>query len=448
MPGHVRLTGGDFFNLAMELGTVRPGPPANICRLVLHLDGYLSSGSLLEAIRKTGIENWLASARWSRPIPFFIPRWKANGNGNGNDFFIHENEMAEDDRGKLPHTVLSRKVSPFNPPAFAFDLLHYPSRKSSLVITWHHALMDARGAEMLSAYIGVTVKGKGPAKPFFFERPATMKEDVSSWLRLPARSCFARKAIHTAASYSRSPIAAIGTSAKSKSGEGKDQVYKIISFDVEDTSSIDRACISAGAGFKISIYFLAAAIRAFDKVITSRGCKPSAYVVPVPIDTRKRGSLGPVFGNHITFLFFRAEQEDISSMNRLVTELSRQMTEQIRGMIPESFTTTMELFRNLPAGILALQAAGPTKGQIASFFFSFPGDTCPGLDSFLEVPVVEVLHLPPVSVPPGLSIIFNKYRGKLSVVLSFVEGWFDPDEIDLLDSSIRKELFHESDLLD
>ena len=429
----------------MELGTASPKPPANICRIVLHLDGYLSAGSLMEAVRKTGIENWLASAKWYRPIPFFIPRWKAGEGGNGT--IIHENRISEGDRGKLPLSVLSRKVSPFTPPAFAFDLLHYPSGKTSLVLTWHHALMDARGAEMLTTLIGVTGNGKGPGHSFFFDRPATLKEDASSWLRIPSRSCFARKAIHTAARYCRAPIAAIGT-AKSKSGEDHGQVYRVISFDSEDAALIDEACISAGAGFRISIYFLAATIRAFDKVISARGCKPSAYVVPVPIDTRKRGSMGPVFGNHITFLFFRAEQEDISSMNRLVNVLGKQMMEQIRDMTPESFTTTMELFRNLPMGIFALQAAGPTKGQIASFFFSFPGDTCHDLDSFLGVPVLEVLHLPPVSVPPGLSVIFNKHRGMLSVVLSFVEGWFDPDELNLLESSIRKELLHETSRLD
>lgn len=424
----------------MELGTASPKPPANICRLVLHLNGYLDAGLLREAVRRTGIENWLASARWYRPIPFFIPRWKANGNGSGNGFFISENKIAEDDRGKLPLSVLSRKVSPFTPPAFAFDLLHYPSGKSSLVLTWHHALMDARGAEMLTTYIGMTGNnGKGPGQPFLFDRPPTLKEDVSSWLRILGRSYFARKAIHTAARYCRAPIAAIGT-AKSSPGEEQYQVYRVISFDREEAVLIDQACIRAGANFRVSIYYLAATIRAFDKVLSSRGCKPSAYVVPVPLDTRKRGSMGPVFGNHITFLFFRAEQEDISSMNRLVSVLTKQMTDQIRGMTPESFTTTMELFRNLPMGIFALQAAGPTKGQIASFFFSFPGDTCHDLDRFLDVPVLEVLHLPPVSAPPGLSIIFNKYRGMLSVVLSFVEGWFDPDELDLLECSIRKEL--------
>ena len=429
----------------MELGTARPGPPANICRLVLHLDGYLSAETLMEAIRKTGIEHWLASARWYRPLPFFIPRWKTNGSGNG--FFISENDVAEDDRGKLPHSVRSRRVSPFTPPAFAFDLLHYPSGKTSFVLTWHHALMDARGAEMLTTRIGATGNGRGPGKFFFFDRPSTLKEDASSWLRIPARSCFARKAIHTAARYCRAPIAAIGIT-KSKSEEVQGQTFKVISFDKEETALIDHASVSAGASFRISMYFLAAAIMAFDKVMTSRGCEPSAYVVPVPIDTRKRGSMGPIFGNHITFLFFRAEQEDISSMHRLVTVLVRQMTEQIRGMIPESFTTTMELFRNLPAGIFALKAAGPTKGQIASFFFSFPGDTCHDLDSFLDVPVLEVLHLPPVSVPPGLSVIFNKYRGILSVVLSFAEGWFENDELDLIESSIRKELLHETSRLD
>lgn len=421
----------------MEHGTAGTRPPANICRLVLHLNGYLNPVALMEAVRKTGLENWLASARWSRPIPFFIPRWKANGSGNG--FFIHEHKIAEDDRGKLPLSVLSGKVNPFTPPAFAFDLLHYPSGKSSLIFTWHHALMDARGAEMLITHIGMTGNGKGPGQPLLFVRSPTLIEDVSSWLRIPVRSCFARKAIHTAASYCRAPIAALGT-AKSRPGEEQYQVYRVISFDREEAALIDQACIRAGANFRISIYYLAATIRAFDRVISSRGCKPSAYVVPVPLDTRKRGSNGPVFGNHITFLFFRAEQEDISSMTRLVSVLGKQMRDQIRNMTPESFTTTMELFRNLPMGIFALQAAGPTKGQIASFFFSFPGDTCQDLDRFLDIPVLEVLHLPPVSVPPGLSIIFNKYRGMLSVVLSFVEGWFTPDELDLIEFSIRKEL--------
>ncbi len=439
IPSQIRLTGGDFFNLAMELGTARVKPPANICRLILHLDGYLSAGSLMEAVRNIGIDNWLANARWYRPIPFFTPKWKASEGVNG--FLVHENRISEDDRRKLPLFVLSRKVSPFTPPAFAFDLLQYASGKTSLVLTWHHSLMDARGAEMLAAYIGETVNGKGPGQPFLFDRPATLKEDVYSWLRIPERSCFARKAIHTAARYCRAPIASTET-AKSKSGGEQGQVYRIISFDREETVLIDKACINAGANFKISIYFLAAAIRAFDRVISFRGCEPSAYVVPVPIDTRKRGSMGPVFGNHITFLFFRAEQEDISSMNRLVTVLGKQMMEQIRSMTPESFTTTMELFRNLPAGILAIQAAGPTKGQIASFFFSYPGDTCSELDHFLGVPVSDVLHLPPISVPPGLSIIYNKYRGMLSVVLSFAEGWFNPDELDLLEMSIRKELLN------
>ncbi|HAS17203.1 MAG: hypothetical protein A2Y48_08005 [Nitrospirae bacterium RIFCSPLOW2_12_42_9] len=438
IPGYVRLTGGDFFNLAMELGTASPTPPANICRLILHLDGHLDARLLREAVRNTGTEDWLANARWSRPIPFFIPRWKVNGSKNG--FLIHENNINEEGPRELPRSVLSRKVSPFSPPAFAFDIIYYPSGKSSLVFTWHHALMDARGAEMLLTYIDRLGNGKGTGQPILFDRPPTLKEDVSTWLRFLVRSYFARKAIHTAARYCRAPIATIETTELRR---GKDQGYRIFSFDREETALIDHACIRSVANFRISIHYLAATIRALDKVIYSRGCKPAAYVVPVPQDTRKRGSLGPVFGNQITFLFFRAEQEDISSMNRLVRVLVKQMTDQIRGMTPESFTTTMELFRNLPMGIFSLQAAGPTKGQIASLFFSFPGETCPDLDNFLNIPVLEALHLPPVSVPPGLSIIFNRYRGGISIVLSFVEGCLDPEELDLLEVSIRKELMNE-----
>ncbi len=416
-------------------------PPANICRLVLKLDGHIKSDSLHSAIQESGLLEWLSNVYWSRPFPFMAPIWKVKGTKNR--ILIAEHSADEGDSANyLPSSVMSRTVSPFKPPAFAFDLIHHGDNRTTLAFTWHHALMDARGAEILITDIGHSDKNSLRARrPIYAAMPPAMPERLKMLVKMPQKAYFARKAIHAVVKACRPTIASLASGRPQT--PGGQQLFRIISFDPDQTKTIENNCIAAGANFRKSLFYLAASIRALHYVMLNRGCGPASYVIPVPQDTRKRGSRGPVISNHVTFLFYRAEPGEVLSMKGLIRSLSNQMVEQIRNRIPESFTATMELFRSLPLGLFAGQVSSPTKGQIATFFFSFPGDTCPDLEKFLGVPVSKAIHLPPVSMPPGLSIIFNEHRGRLSAVLSFVEGCIDPKELDLLEGSIRKELLNE-----
>lgn len=414
-------------------------PPANICRLILKLEGRLNSNSLYSAIQDSGFFEWLSNVRWSRPIPFMAPRWKVKGAKNKLLIAEHSAEEGEDSANYLLSEVSSRTVSPFKPPAFVFDLIHHRDNKTTLVFTWHHALMDARGAEMLISHIGRSNKIDVVDRLLSTRVLPTFRESFKMWLKLPSRANSARKAIHAVVKTSKPPMASIASGNSVKQGG---PLFRVISFDLPETECIDNNCIAAGANFRSSLFYLAATIRAMHKLLEHRGCQPSAYVVPVPQDIRKKGGNGPVISNHVTILFYRAEPEDVATMKGLLKSLNEQMTDQIRNRTPESFITMMELFRNLPLSLFAFQVAGPTKGQIASFFFSSLGETCSDLQYFLDAPVKEVLHLPPVSFPPGLSIIYSRRNGRLSVVISLAQGCMSLDEIELFENSLRLELLN------
>lgn len=432
IPNRIPLTGGDFFTLVMERGVLVSKPPANLCRLRLRLDGKLDKRELEDEINTSGLGDWMSSVRWSRAFPFLKPKWKAGG-GN---FAVDEHDLDGELSEPLPPSLLNKVLSPFRPPAFSVDLLHGKDGNTSVLLSWHHALMDARGAEMLLSYMGRTTRGE-TAKGFFTPKRRTLKDNIDTWLNLFGRSFLARKSIHTVARYCRPPIASL---LRDRVKIGGKLFYYVKNFDAEVTRSIDEACQNSGAGFRVSIFYLASSIMAFHKLMVMRGTVSASYVVPVPQDTRRRGATGPIFGNQFTFLFFRAEVDDLTSIENLIKVLTAQMLDQMRKSVPESFVITMELFRNLPVGIFAIQALTVTNGQIASFFFSCPGEVLGGMESFQDKKVEEVLHLPPANVSPGISIIFSRYNARLSSVISYAEGCIDKEEVEMLAREISLEL--------
>lgn len=432
IPRSIQLTGSDFFSLVMERKTPGSGADGNVCRLVLRLDGRADAESLRASIRESGLHEWLSTVRWSRPLPFMTPRWKFGGGGG--DIPIEERECPKDFDPSSLMTSDNARVSPFRPPAFAFTLLHHPDNTTTLLFTWHHAITDARGAEMLLGLIG----RQG------VEMPPIMCDAVPSWqkrmalcLKMPARVYSARKSIHAIVRSTRPPIAGICPAGKEGGGRRR---CRLISFDQEQTRLIDENCVVAGANFRNSLFYLAATIRALNTVLRGRSVEPAAWAVPVPQDNRRRGQRGPVISNHHAFLFFRAEKADVATLKSLVESLSRQMKEQVQSGIPESFSAAMELFRGLPVGLFSFLMNRPTSGQVASFFFSYAGEISHDLDRFLNQRVAEVRHMPPVFYPPGLSVSFSRRNGRLQAAFSYLDGCIGDGEMDVFEKALRLEL--------
>ena len=433
----IPLTGGDYFALALDHTMRRAGMAGSICRLVVELGGRLEAKRLRAALDASGLEPWLANVRFSRALPFLKPRWRQRRGG-----------------GSLP---IAERAAADAPPApdersnLAFDLVHQPDGKTALILTWHHGLMDARGAELLLHHIDASAAGKPPSPETVFGNVApTLREQLRDWLRAPARLRLSRQSLTLVDAASRPPLVSLTPNGRrghrelargrASGARGASSRFRTLSFTLEETARIAAVGDRAGAGFRRSLFCLAAAVRALDAVRARRGAETATWLVPVPQDRRRRGALGPIFSNQVSFLFYRGEPDDLASIETLVASLRRQMTEQVRDRIPDYFALAMEMFQRVPLGWYARILRGPSGGQFASLFFSDTGESFCGRTSFLGAPIVGIAHLPPVPVPPGVAVVCSTFQGRLGIVLSWVEGCLAADEVDLVERTLRSEL--------
>jgi hypothetical protein len=79
----------------------------------------------------------------------------------------------------------------------------------------------------------------------------------------------------------------------------------------------------------------------------------------------------------------------------------------------------------------------PSLGRWSSFGFSDLGDLDRMPTTFTGRPVLEVLHLPPVPAPPGLSVVVGRERGALLLVLGYDGRALNEDEAERFASSLR-----------
>jgi len=443
------LTGGDYFVLALDYQMRRADMRGNVCRLVVKLDGTVDAERLRAAIRVSGTQPWLANVRFRRTLPFLKPRWRwCAGN---RELPVAERAAPGGWQPGAPLPPIGTKQDPavvgLRPgrSPVAFDLVDGPAGGgTTLVLTWHHGIMDARGAELLLQHINAAADGEPPGEHVLLGNgrllsAAQVRAQSGWWPSLHA----ARQSLFLVDRVSRAPLASMRPE-----GDGPFEprnLFRLISFTREETDLIIRNGDRAGAGFRRSLFFLAASARALHAVRTRRGAEPAAFLVPVPQDLRRRGAPGPVFFNHVSFLFYRAEPEHLGSMKELVATLTRQMTEQIRDRMPYSFDTAMRMFQRLPLGLYARILRGPSRGRFATFFFSDTGESFRDRQSFLGARITDIAHLAPVAFPPGIALIWTTFQGRLNVVLSWVDGCLADDEVDSVEQTLRAELLGEAE---
>jgi len=74
---------------------------------------------------------------------------------------------------------------------------------------------------------------------------------------------------------------------------------------------------------------------------------------------------------------------------------------------------------------------------MATFAFSHLGKSSYQHPMFMNRKVTELFHMPRVPVPPGLGFFSNYYNGRLNLVISYLDGLFREDEVQMLDQRIR-----------
>jgi hypothetical protein len=438
LPRQIRLAAGDYFMHGQDRRMRRYGLPGNVCRVALRLDGGLDAELLRRRVADSPILNWLARVRIVRSLPLMPPRWEAATEPK-TIFHEHNGAAANGaEPGSLPPAVVGRDLHAAEGPSLALDLVSHADGSKHFVISWNHALMDARGAEFILRHLNAGDGVKDAPTMDNLINPAQQQWNLSKWwnsVKLARGSMAWLRKSGSAPLFSLMP-------GPHPVGACRGQ-QRLISFTEVETARIDARCQSLNAGFRRSQLYLASSIRALHTVAQARGNKDGAYLVPVPHDMRRRGTNGPIFSNQLSILFYRIEPRQAASLTETITELTRQMMNQIRDRFPEACMAALDMFKPLPLDYYVRHLGQPTRGTFASLCFSDSGETCAGMSDMLGGQITEVTHLVPTWRPPGLTVLFWSFSGRPRVLLSWVDDCLSSSEASTLEQGLRSALLEE-----
>ncbi len=438
LPRQIPLAGGDYFMHSQDARMRDAGLPGNICRVALRLDGGLDPEALRRRIESSPVFGWLARMHITRPWQVAPPTWRATASPRA-FFQVHPpNGSHGEVLGAVPREIGQREMHAARGPSLAIDLVGHSNGSQDLILSWNHALLDARGAEFILRHL---YSGPAPDDSSTLEsliNPDQTSFGFSKWWNSLGRARLSLnwlKASGKPPLFSLMPEAAPASAPKNHS--------RLLLFTSEEAARIDARCKSLNAAFRRSHFYLAASLRAVHEVALRRGKADSAYLLPVPHDKRRRGAKGPIFSNHLSILFYRIEAHQATNLSAVIEELTKQMMEQIRTQFPECCMAALDMFKPLPLNLYLYQLGKPSQGKFASFCFSDSGETCAGIRDVMGAKIQSVVHMVSTWRPPGLTVLFWSYAGRPCAQLSYTDDCLSPEEADLLERTLRSALVEE-----
>ena len=149
----IELSGADYFLFAMDRVVRSTGDSDSPCRVVIHLDGKLEPEELRKKLILSPVLKWMTGAQRSTTVPFTLPRWQ--NKGKANTFAKSDEETIWQSFGEncslLEYVRNNGNTSPL--PSLSFAIEESGESSSSCILNWHHALMDAHGAEHLLKHL-------------------------------------------------------------------------------------------------------------------------------------------------------------------------------------------------------------------------------------------------------------------------------------------------------
>jgi hypothetical protein len=311
----------------------------------------------------------------------------------------------------------------------AFQLLTEGAR-STLVMTFDHRLLDARGAEALLDLLRRSLEGAPlPEQPVF-----ASSSELTRWREkfLSGRNVN-RRIIALAKETPRAlPLPA---------ANDRGYRYRLIACGPgESTALTERAWREAGYLME-SPFLLAVVTRSMHALHEARGTAGSCYLVPVTVDLRPgREPLPEIFFNHVSYLFYQLPAASGDDLPALISAIKAQMYEQVKSGFPADLARASLLMRIAPLPLLGKLLYLPLEGKMASFAFAHLGRSGFAGADFMGSPVENLWHLPRVPVPPGIGFFCNSYGGRLNLTMAYLDGLLSEAEAELVEQGIRTEL--------
>lgn len=316
----------------------------------------------------------------------------------------------------------------------AFHLIYSGGKKSYVTMAFDHRLFDARGAETFLSMLQLEWKKEGMGRPQ--ASSLAQPHHLNKWLEKFKFGKQVNRTLFQAAENGPPRVLPICTASNKLSFK-----YKVIPFDEVQTAAIvDKAYDTAGY-LLLMPYALSISIKALHNIFTSRSINNGDYIIPVSIDMRSQEKVqNEVFFNHVSFFLFRIQPYEAENFPLLLESIKQQMYDQVKSGLPNAFKQASLLMRIVPLSILNHLMRLYFKGEIASFCFSYVGDSTYTVPEFIGEKVRNIFHMPHVPIPPGLGVFFHKSLGKLHFVLSYADGILTDDEANRIVRDVKSRL--------
>lgn len=391
------------------------GFAGNSCQIVLGLSRAIDPVKLEQRLTVLVRQNPILQ---SRPVRGLKPRWKPTRT-------MPRIHVHADITG-LPQQLFNEPLEIHRGELIRFDLIG-----RTLIFTWAHALMDAKSAEYFLALIGdAHLPLPETGQDWYTQRAkaaGNLRDRVrQAWRALERLEQF-KRALPVSLARQRPPVA-------------KKMKRRIVALSTADSMRIRENSTRLCGFLGDTNFHLAATLVELHRLQSRARCATASYVVPIPVGLRPKGTRAPLFSNQLTMLLHQFLPEQLETVPQAAAAIKIQRAECLRDGHVDSSIALAQLFRALPLRLYMWLVKHELRGEICSLFFGDTSAVDPALEKFLGADIETFAHVPAITVPPGIGIVFYRFRNQLNFTLVHAEGTLIDGEADEFIERLRQRL--------
>jgi hypothetical protein len=416
MNAKLHHNGCDTLMLGFDYELRRRGYAGNSCQVVLQLSRAIDTSELERRVADQLRSNPILAAR---PVRGFSPRWKPTD---------------QIPRVRVHTRVRGLEQQLFNEPLDLArgELVRFDVIDRTVVFTWAHALMDAKSAEYFLALIGGNTGSVVETGDDWYAERGT----AAGGLR--ARGKLAWRSLERLEQFKKALPVSLATRRPPR-GPMKYQVVALIPDEAARVQvNSNRLC-----GFLGEMNFqIAAALVELHRLHQRLNCPSPSYVVPIPVGLRPKGTRAPLFSNQVTMMMHQFFPEDLATMEQAAAAVKTHKADALREAQIDSSIALGQLFRRLPLRFYMGMVKRELGGEICSFFFGDTAAVDPALQDFLGARIETLAHVPAVTVPPGIGVVFYRFGAQRLFTFVFADGTLNDGEATGFVDALRARLLN------
>ena len=366
------------------------------------------------------------AARLRRPFPWGKLHWAVGAAAPARPSVRRQTVATAEEVRQAIDVEINTAIDPRREPPLRFLILDgAPAAAGVLVLTWFHPLMDPRGAQNLLQHL-VHLDGAAAEAPWGGTVPVFVRGVDSRSFRERGRLA------HKSLGYMQTLPRVQPVSAPTPRRIGRVR-FRQVRFD-ERESAARPVRVTREIWWRVAVVG-----KAVLRLWEQRGVPDVPFLLPVAVDLRPKGDLGPTFGNVLAFHFARFKPSDAADVRRLASMLREQMADAVRGGQIEANDVAMDFLQYRPLAFVR-RALRRTGGETFSFNCADVADFPPTLDRCFGRRVVNAYHVPAVPPRPGIGVFFNRCSGRSNVVVAWIDGVVTEDDVTPIIATVGEEM--------